>query len=107
MHLSTRWSFSFLVAFVALAFVACEKPAPPPVKPPRFDQERAFRHLRELCAFGPRNHDSEGKLEAEDWIQKVLRDVGVEVTVHAFEHTPKGATEIKRFRNIVGRINPE
>lgn len=101
---STRWSFSLIVA---LAFMACVKPAPPPFKPPRFDQERAFQRLRELCAFGPRNHGSEGKAKAEDWIQQVLRDAGAEVTVHSFQHTPKGAAKPESFRNIVAHVNPK
>ena len=74
---SIRWSFSLII--IALAFMACVKPAPPPLKPPRFDQERAFHRLRDLCAFGPRNHGSEGKTKAEAWIQKNLRDAGAEV----------------------------
>ena len=86
--------------------MACVKPAPPPLKPPRFDQERAFQRLRDLCAFGPRNHGSEGKTKAEAWIQKNLRDAGAEVSVHSFQHTPKGATQAESFRNIVARINP-
>src|SRR6185503_189113 len=100
---STRWSFSLVIA---LAFMACVKPAPPPLKPPRFDQERAFERLRDLCAFGPRNHSSEGKAKAEEWIRQVLSDAGAEVTVHSFQHTPKGATQPESFRNIVARINP-
>jgi len=91
----------------ALTLAACAKPAPPPVKPPRFDQERAFQRLRDLCAFGPRNHGSEGKIKAENWIQQSLRDAGAEVTLHNFTYTPKGATEPASFRNIVVRINPK
>lgn len=101
---SIRWSFSLIVA---LAFTACVKPAPPPFKPPRFDQERAYQRLRDLCAFGPRNHGSEGKAKAEEWIQQVLREAGAEVTVHSFQHTPKDATEPQSFRNIVARVNPK
>ena len=85
----------------------CEAAAPPPFKPPRFDQERAYQRLRDLCAFGPRNHGSEGKAKAEEWIQQVLRETGAEVTVHAFQHTPKSVTEPQSFRNIVGRVNPK
>jgi len=101
---STRWSFSLVLA---LAFMACVKPAPPPLKPPRFDQERAFQRLRDLCAFGPRNHGSEGKAKAEEWIQQTLRNAGAEVTVHTFQHTPNGAGQPESFRNIVARINPK
>ena len=87
--------------------MACVKPAPPPFKPPRFDQERALQRLREICAFGPRNNGSEGKTKAEEWMQQVLRDTGAEVTVHAFQYTPTGASGPASFRNIVARINPK
>jgi hypothetical protein len=100
----TRWFFSLIIA---LAFMACVKPEPPPFKPPRFDQERAFQRLRDLCAFGPRNHGSEGKAKAEEWIQQTLRDAGADVTVHSFQYMPKGATTPETFRNIVARINPK
>src|ERR1044072_511423 len=100
---STRWSFSLIIALASMAWV---RPAQPPVKPPRFDQARAFQRLRDLCALGPRNHGSEGKTKAEAWIQQTLRDAGAEVTVHSFRHTPKDATQPESFRNIVARINP-
>jgi len=103
---STRCFFSVVLVLGALTLASCAKPAPPPVKQPSFDQERAFQRLREVCAFGPRNHGSEGKSKAEEWIQKTLRDTGVEVSVHSFEHTPKGASAPEPFRNIVARINP-
>lgn len=87
--------------------MACTKPAPPPFKTPRFDQERAFQHLRSLCAFGPRNNGSEGKAKAEEYILQVLRDARAEVTTHSFQYTAKGASQPASFRNIVGRINPK
>ena len=100
----TRW-FSKLAAVAALvAFATCTKPSPPPFKSPRFDQDRAFRRLQELCAFGPRNLASEGKAKAEEWIQQALKDAGAEVAVHTFQHTPKGSTQSTTFRNIIGRI---
>jgi glutaminyl-peptide cyclotransferase len=92
---------------VLLVFSACTSPPPPPFKPPRFDQERAFRRLQDLCSFGPRNHGSEGKTKAEEWIKQSLRNMGAEVSVHEFQHTPKGVSQSETFRNIIGRIKPE
>ena len=103
----TRWFFSLGALAVLIAFAACTKPSPPPFKQPRFDQDRAFRRLQELCAFGPRNHDSAGKAKAEAWIQKALKDAGAEVTIHSFQHTPKGSTQSTTFRNIIGRIGTQ
>jgi glutaminyl-peptide cyclotransferase len=87
--------------------VGCTKPAPPPNKQPRFNQERSYSRLQELCNFGPRNHNSEGKTKAEQWIEQNLRAAGAEVSVHEFQFTPKGATQSESFRNIVGKINPQ
>ena len=106
MHPSIRWSISFAVTLVVLVSAGCEKPALPPVKQPRFNQERAFERLRELCAFGPRNHGSEGKRKAEAWIQQQLRETGAEVSIHSFQHTPQGSSEATTFQNIIARINP-
>ena len=100
-----RWAAS-TVGLVVMVFAAC-RPAPQPFKAPRFDQERAFRRLQDLCAFGPRNHGSEGKSKAEEWIKQSLRDGGAEVSVHEFQHTPKDTTQSEIFRNIIGRINPD
>jgi len=87
------------------ASVCCTKPAPPPYKQPRFDQERSYGRLQELCKFGPRNHNSEGKTRAGRWIEQNLREAGAEVSVHEFQFTPKNATQTESFRNIVGKIN--
>ncbi len=103
---SIRWSASTAVALLALLFTGCSKPLLP-LKQPRFNQERAFQRLQDLCAFGPRNHDSEGKSKAEEWIKRSLRDSGAEVSVHEFQHTPKGTVKSETFRNIIGRLRPE
>ncbi|HEV2859822.1 MAG TPA: M28 family peptidase [Pyrinomonadaceae bacterium] len=109
----TRCSFKRAAALLLLlppllANVGCARPeAPPPLKPPRFDQQKAFDRLRQLCEMGPRNHGGEGHKRAEGWIRQSLAEAGVEVGVHEFRHTPKGATEPASFRNIVGRIRPD
>ena len=106
MRQSTRWFISVLAVLVVVGLASCTK-APPPLRQPTFDQQRAFRRLEELCSFGPRNHGSQGKTRAEQWIQQTLRDAGIEVQVHEFQYTPKGSTQAETFRNIVGRIKPE
>ncbi|HYE14687.1 MAG TPA: M28 family peptidase [Pyrinomonadaceae bacterium] len=106
----TRWSFSAaLLAAAALAPPACSRKAaaPPPHKAPRFDGQRAYSRLVELCSFGPRNHGSEGKARAEGWIKAALGEAGAEVSAHEFRHAPKGGGAEGVFRNIVGRIRPE
>lgn len=102
----TQWCFSAGVIAGLIALQACTRPAPPPVQTPAFDQENAYRLLVDLCAFGPRNHASDGKQKAEAWIQQRLRETGAEVTVHEFQHTSKRTNQSESFRNIIGRINP-
>jgi Zn-dependent M28 family amino/carboxypeptidase len=60
-----------------------------------------------LCAFGPRNHGSEGKRQAEQFIERLLREAGAEVLIHDFQHTPSGTSAAASFRNIIGRIRPD
>jgi glutaminyl-peptide cyclotransferase len=108
MHRSIRWFASTTTALTLLLVAACTKTAPPPFKQPRFNQDRAFRRLQEVCAFGPRNHGSVGKAKAEEWIKQSLRDAGAEVTIHQFQYTPRGgADKGETFRNIIGRLRPE
>lgn len=103
----TRWLFRLRAVITACVFAGCSvHEIPHPTKPPRFDQERAYRRLVELCSLGPRNHGSEGKSRAERWIREALLESGAEVSVHEFRHTPKGATADVSFRNIIGRIKP-
>jgi glutaminyl-peptide cyclotransferase len=103
----TSWSFRFLAGAVLLVLASCTTPPRPPVSPPIFDQDSAYRRLGELCAFGPRYHGSDGKSKAESWIIEQLRDAGAQVSVHEFEFSPKGTNITAHFRNIVGRIKPE
>ena len=77
--------------------MACVKPAPPPFKPPRFDQERAFSVCANSALLDHAITAVKGKSKAEEWIQQVLRETGAEVTVHAFQHTPEGAMEPAEF----------
>ena len=92
---------------VALIFGACSvEPVPSPTKPPRFNQQRAYAQLVQLCALGPRNNGSEGKKAAEQLIERVLKEAGAEVSLHAFDHTPEGSSQPAHFTNIIGRIRP-
>jgi glutaminyl-peptide cyclotransferase len=103
---SVRYAPGTVLIILLALLTSCTK-VPPPTKPPRFDQTRAFQRLEQLCSFGPRNHNSEGKKQAEEWIANTLREAGAEVSVHEFQHTQKNATQSETFRNIVGRIRPD
>src|SRR5687767_1832778 len=102
----TRWCFSLLILAVALTGqFACRRHVLQPVRPPIFDQNRAYTLLTDICSIGPRNHGSESKLKAETWIQEKLREAGAEVSVHEFTYTPKSGVA-ESFRNIIGRVRP-
>ena len=96
-----------LVASAVTVSSCTVEPVPPPTKPPRFNQQRAYAQLVQLCALGPRNNASEGKRAAELLIQKVLKEAGAEVSLHAFDHTASGSLQPAHFTNIVGRIKPQ
>ena len=115
MHLSIRWFFRSsarrTLANVFLLALLCNcrctpKQVPPPVHPPNFDANRAFENLKQLCDFGPRNHGSDGKAQAEKWIQERLNEAGAEVSLHEFNYTPVQSQKAEHFTNIVGRILP-
>lgn len=103
MRPSIRLYFSFVLIIPLLASSCLRNRRP--VKPSRFDQNGAYSRLVELCALGPRNNGSGGKARAEEWIQQSLKDAGAEVALHDFEYTT--GTQVYKFRNIIGRINPK
>jgi len=102
----TPWHFSLLILVAVLCQFGCQKQAPHPIRPPSFDQDRAYALLKDICSIGPRNHGSESKLKAEKWIQAKLEEAGAEVSVHEFTYTGKQSGVAESFRNITGRIRP-
>ena len=103
--LSSRYLSLLALAAMIWQF-GCQRQVLKPVRPPGFDQERAYTLLKDICSFGPRNHGSESKLKAEKWIQEKLKEAGAEVAVHEFTYTPKQSGVAESFRNITGRIRP-
>jgi glutaminyl-peptide cyclotransferase len=80
----------------------------PVVKPPaRFDHsavngDRAMSEVKNFIALGSRDAGTDGALRAVHYLEKRLREIGVETEVDEFEDTtPQG---IKTFRNVIGRI---
>ena len=105
-HALKSFSKIMMTSGVLIFVVSSCQRVPPPTKPPRFNQQRAYKQLVEVCALGPRNHGSQGKKAAEELIRAVLTDAGAEVSAHTFEHTPVGSTQPAQFTNIIGRIKP-
>ena len=70
--------------------------------PGRFDQERAFRHVAELVAIGPRPSGSPGIARAQGYIERTLGSFGVAFEEDAFTaDTPVGPVAMM---NIIAKI---
>jgi glutaminyl-peptide cyclotransferase len=68
----------------------------------RFDSSRAWEHLRQLVAVGPRPAGSAGIEQARKYITSRLAETGVAVTEQAWtDRTPLGAV---RMVNLIGTI---
>ena len=86
-------------AFVALAVVGA---AAAGVTTTPFDSSRAFEHMRQLVAIGPRPSGSAGIQQARDYIEAQLKEIGLTPQEQAFEaQTPFG---VVRMVNVIARI---
>jgi glutaminyl-peptide cyclotransferase len=117
-----RWT---LVPFVAALFlVACggngsvtngatSEAAPPPAETPQqtapapekmggFDGQRAFQHVSDLVAIGPRTAGTDGSRRTQDYLTAQLKGSGCPVDPEAF-HTPTPLGDME-MKNIVAKI---
>jgi glutaminyl-peptide cyclotransferase len=79
-----------------------QQTAPAPEKTGGFDGQRAFQHVADLVAIGPRTAGTDGNHRAQDYIIGQLKGLGCPVDPEAFHTpTPIGDTEMK---NIVVKI---
>jgi hypothetical protein len=112
-----------LVAFaVPLVFAACngksntagassepadsapqpQQTAPAPDQTGGFDGQRAFQHVANLVAIGPRTAGTDGNHRAQDYIISQLKSFGCTVDPESF-HTPTPVGDMD-MRNIVAKI---
>lgn len=79
-----------------------QQTAPAPEKTGGFDGQRAFQHVADLVAIGPRTAGTDANHRAQDYITGQLKNFGCPVDPEAFHTpTPIGDTEMK---NIVVKI---
>jgi glutaminyl-peptide cyclotransferase len=79
-----------------------QQTAPAPERTGGFDGQRAFQHVADLVAIGPRTAGTDGNHRAQDYIVGQLKGFGCPVDPEAFHTpTPIGDTEMK---NIVVKI---
>jgi Peptidase family M28 len=70
--------------------------------PPKFDGNRAYEHVRQLVAIGPRVAGTPGAQQARDYITKQLSASGLSVQEQAFEAmTPLGAVKMINLRAML------
>jgi glutaminyl-peptide cyclotransferase len=103
-----RLPFRLLLPLVAVALLACtgaatDAGAPRSAAPASaFDAGRAFEHVRQLVAIGPRPAGSPGIAQARRYMLAQLAAAGVEASEQPFEATtPLGPI---KMANVIARI---
>jgi hypothetical protein len=83
-------------ALVLLTSAACLHAMQPPS---RFDGARAFEHIKQLVAIGPRVAGTPGARQARDYITTQLKAIGLTVDEQAFSaETPRGKAQLVNLR---------
>jgi len=87
----------------AAAAAKPEDAAPPAVSTGGFDGQRAYRHVADLVAIGPRSAGTEGGRRAQEYIVSQLQGFGCAVEQAAFtaRGTPVGDVNMK---NIIAKV---
>jgi Zn-dependent M28 family amino/carboxypeptidase len=89
-----------------LALAGCgQNASPPPARHEDFNSQRAYAHVEQLVAFGPRPSGSTELAKSGDYIAARLREYGLTVEEQTFTApTPRGSI---KFRNIVGKTRTQ
>ena len=95
-----------LITAVGLTLAGCGRStSPPPARPEDFSGQRAYAHVEQLVAFGPRPSGSVELAKSGDYIAARLREYGLTVEEQTFTApTPRGSI---RFRNIIGKTRTQ
>jgi hypothetical protein len=99
----TGGSSRFVPALLAAALACAEAQDPTnAMKPATFDGQRAYEHVRQLVAIGPRVAGSPGAQKARDYITRELTALGLRVQEQAFDaQTPLGRVRMVNLRAVV------
>ncbi len=102
-HRTRSFAFSAFVAiFSAVSAVSAISAVSASSVETRFDSNRAWEHLRQLVAIGPRPSGSPGIEQARKYIKEQLSSAGVPVVEQAWdEQTPLGRV---RMVNLVATV---
>lgn len=113
MHAVARWAL--LLPAAVLLHTATARPVEGQVKAPvtgatpvAFDSSRAYEHVRQLVAIGPRPSGSAGAAQARKYITAQLTAAGVTPTEQAFTaDTPLGAVRMVNLIAVIPGDRPE
>ena len=91
-----------LAAGLIVLSAACVTAQPPAGQILPFDGQRAFRHVEQLVAIGPRVAGTPGAEQARAYIRRQLGDLGVRVEEQAFDaDTPLGRIRMANVRGFL------
>jgi glutaminyl-peptide cyclotransferase len=82
-----RFVLAITLVISGWACVSAQTPAAPAADTAPFDSSRAFDHLKQLVAIGPRPAGSPGAQKTRDYIKQQLAGLGVAVTEQPFDAT--------------------
>lgn len=95
-HPTTSFRSSLLVLVATVTACAAAQ------APPAFDSSRAYTHVREQVALGPRPAGSAANQKTRDYIRRVLEEAGYDSTEQPFEATtPVGRV---RMANVIATL---
>lgn len=77
------------------------------VEPAAFDGTRAMKHLRDICAIGPRMSDTPGMKKQQDIIRKHFEDLGCPVRLQTFTARQKSRPTPVAMANMIVSFHPE
>ena len=91
---------AFVISCVLLVgCVSAQTQPPPQAAAPAFDGARAFEHLKQVVALGPRPAGSEALQKTRDYIKGQMSALGLSVTEQAFDATtPVGTVKMVNVR---------
>lgn len=73
---------------------------------PAFDEEEAFAHLENVCAFGRRFSTSRGMTQQQDYLRQHFESLGVEVFMQPFvARNPRDGRQAE-LANMIVRFHP-
>jgi Zn-dependent M28 family amino/carboxypeptidase len=104
-----RQVFRFAFPFGAAAALACAVwSGPSAASKASFDASRAFEHVRQLVAIGPRPPGSHGSLQARRYIRAQIEAAGLTSVEHPFTaSTPLGRIDMANISVTIKGSRPE